>query len=365
MRETEATVVEGGRRIAIDWPDGARQHLSARWLYDHADEVRDPASGQRRHGALELADARIEAAHVAHDRLTLRFAAGERGLPLARLRTEDTTSATELWENPEAFAGLPPIAFADYLADDAALAEALRRVVSFGLVLLSGAGDDPEAVRQAVARFGFVRETNYGFLFDVRVEASPGNLAYTERALDLHTDNPYRDPVPTLQLLHAIRADDGGGGETTFVDGFAHAEALRREAPAHFEILARQPVRFTFAEAGGARWSARVPILQLDAAGALAAVRLNHRSLDLAPDEADRLEPWYEAYLDLCRRLHAPGAAFGRRLATGDLVIFDNRRILHGRQAFQAGGARWLRGAYADVDGLQATLARLRSALAD
>jgi gamma-butyrobetaine dioxygenase len=41
-------------------------------------------------------------------------------------------------------------------------------------------------------------------------------------------------------------------------------------------------------------------------------------------------------------------------------VIFDNRRILHGRSPYVSGAAlRWLQGCYAERDGLMATLARL------
>jgi gamma-butyrobetaine dioxygenase len=211
-----------------------------------------------------------------------------------------------------------------------------------------------------VARFGFVRETNYGRLFDVRIEPQPGNLAYTERALDLHTDNPYRDPPPTLQLLHAIVAD-ADGGETLFVDGFAHAQALREKAPAAFDLLARTPVRFAYAEASGARWSAEATVVTLDSRGELASLRLNHRSLDLVASDAATTEAWYGAYLAFYERVHSPGAAFERRLRPGEVVIFDNRRILHGRSAIGGASARWLQGCYADVDGLQATLARLRA----
>ena len=318
-------------------------------------------SGQRRHGALALADVAVRSAAVEGEALALDFGGEARRLPLARLRELASAPGRDLWLTPQLVAACPPIPIAAYLEDDAVLAQALRRVARGGLVLLSGAGDDPAAVEKAIARFGFVRETNYGRLFDVRVEAEPGNLAYTERPLDLHTDNPYRDPAPTLQLLHAIRADPGGG-ESVFVDGFAHAEALRRAAPEAYATLMREPVRFSFADASGARWSAFVPVLQPDSAGALRAVRLNHRSLDLTAGDVDRLEAWYEAYLNFYTRLHAPEAAYERRLAPGEMVIFDNRRVLHGRRAFHRGGARWLRGDYADVDGLNATLARLAAA---
>ena len=71
---------------------------------------------------------------------------------------------------------------------------------------------------------GTCGETNYGALFDVRVEPAPGNLAFTSREILPHTDNPYRDPVPTVQLLHCLRAA-GDGGDTGLVDGFAAARA--------------------------------------------------------------------------------------------------------------------------------------------
>lgn len=356
------TVLEGGRRLRLVWPEGEQRVLSARWLFDHADEAREPVSGQRRHGGLELADAVIVEAGVAGGRLTARFAYGVRSVALDRIRAARPAPAPQaLWAGPEPVAACAPIAFPAYLSDDAALAEALTRVARFGLVLLTGAGYDPGAVERAVARFGYIRETNYGRQFDVKVQAQPSNLAFTERALDLHADNPYRDPVPTLQLLHAIQADDAGGGETLFVDGFAHAQALRRERPSAFELLASRPVRFSYREAAsGARWSARFPVLEADGDGRLRAVRLNHRALDLELGDAQALDAWYDAYLELYRRLHAPGTALERRLAPGELVIFDNRRILHGRRAYARGGARWLRGAYADSDGLHATLARLQ-----
>ena len=80
---------------------------------------------------------------------------------------------------------------------------------------------------EVAAGFGYVRETNYGTLFDVRVEATPTNLAFTGLAIAPHTDNPYRDPVPTVQLLHCL-ANAVDGGESGLVDGF-HAAALLRD----------------------------------------------------------------------------------------------------------------------------------------
>lgn len=359
---TRASVEDGGCRVRVAFTDGVVREFAAPWLFDHADDARDVISGQRRQSASSLeGGVSIEAADADVDGLRLRFARprADRRISIGKLSPVGAgRSGPDLWETPGEVAKALPTPFGAYLVEDDALGEALAQVSRRGLAVLSGAGADPSAVERAVARFGFVRETNYGRTFDVRVEPRPGNLAYSDLGLDPHTDNPYRDPVPTLQLLHAIVVDEGGG-ESLFTDGFAHAEALRREEPAAFDLLARTPVRFAYAEQSGSRWSHTAPVLAVDGFGAVQTIRLNHRSLDLEPGEAAETQAWYEAYLSYYRRVCSPAAVLERRLGPGDMVIFDNRRILHGRRALTRETPRWLRGCYADVDGLAATLGRL------
>lgn len=53
--------------------------------------------------------------------------------------------------------------------------------------------------------------------------------------------------------------------------------------------------------------------------------------------------------------LNAEERLFRYRLDPGECVIFDNRRILHGREAFDiASGERWLKGAYVANDDFEA-----------
>ena len=364
-------VSDDRRRVTLTWGDGRVTAAPACWLADNAEGACDPASGHRLAGALALADAQeVLDARVDGDALAVRLAPGgaPRRVPLAALARADESlsegapaQAAQLWPAAAALAGEPAVSCEAYLTDDAALGEALAQVVRRGRVFLSGAGTEPLVVERITARFGHIRETNYGRLFDVREEIAPTHLAYTAVGLELHTDNPYRDPVPTLQVLHVIEAATTGG-ESQFADGFAHAEALRAEAPERFEALARTPVGFAYQGASGERYFARSPVIETSVDGEIVGVRVNHRALrSPLPRVAER---WYEAYLDFCRRLHAPSAMLARRLAPGDAVIFDNRRLLHGRSAYGgaeqgASGRRWLQGCYADIDGLKATLSRL------
>ena len=118
-----------------------------------------------------------------------------------------------------------------------------------GFTLLRGVPATPGTVLEVAAAFGYVRETNYGKLFDVRVEATPNNLAFTGLPIAPHTDNPYRDPVPTVQLLHCL-SNAVDGGESGLVDGFHAAALLREEDPAAFDVLTRTPVTFQFSDTG-------------------------------------------------------------------------------------------------------------------
>jgi alpha-ketoglutarate-dependent taurine dioxygenase len=352
------------RRVLLSRPGRAPASVPAPWLYDNAEDALSPVGANRVRGALSLADAvTIEAARLEGDTVAVRFAPSgeERRVRLTALSPAPSPSAgaPALWTTPNWAADAPPIPFDAYLTDDDGLAKALRQVARRGLAILTGAGTEPGAVERAVARFGYIRETNYGRLFEVREEAVPSHLAYTAVGLELHTDNPYRDPVPTLQLLHAIEVASEGG-ESTFADGFAHAEALRAASPERFEVLATTAVEFAFEGASSERYAARAPVIERDADGQVVCVRVNHRALRAVALE--NAEAWYEAYLDFYRRLHAPGAMLERRLAQGDLAIFDNRRLLHGRATYRAGGGRWLQGCYAERDGLMATLARLTGA---
>jgi gamma-butyrobetaine dioxygenase len=361
----EVTIWDDGRQVTVAWADGRVVRAPAPWLFDNAADAFDPASGHRLTGGLALAAAvRVTDARLDDGAVEARFAPGgaTRRIALSALLADAEAGeaiASELWPTPGPVAAAPPIAFERYMADDGALAEALRRIVRHGIVFLSGAGTEPLAVERAVARFGLIRETNYGRLFDVREEAQPSHLAYTATGLELHTDNPYREPPPALQALHVIAAA-AQGGESQFADGFAHAEALRAAAPDRFEALASTPVRFAYAGPGGERYEARAPVIETGADGSVAGVRVNHRALRALPLTCGGAAAWYEAYLDFYQRLHDPAARLERKLTPGELVMFDNRRLLHGRSAFAPGAeARWLQGCYAERDGLLATLARL------
>ena len=71
---TRVELSADGRTLKLSWPDGFSRDVGARWLFDHADDARDPVSGQRGHGALALDGAsRLDAAVIEGPELKARF----------------------------------------------------------------------------------------------------------------------------------------------------------------------------------------------------------------------------------------------------------------------------------------------------
>ena len=226
----------------------------------------------------------------------------------------------------------------------------LQQFLTYGFIILQGVPSERGQVLKVGAQFGFTRETNFGSLFDVRSTPAASDLAYTSVHLDPHTDNPYRSPVPGIQLLHCL-INETTGGRSTLVDGFAVAEALRREDPTAFKILSETPVRFRYQDPS-TELTASAPPIELDVTGAVRTIHFSPR-LDFVPlMPPDRLTAYYRARRAFDHRLRGNEFQIEFLLQTGDLVMFDNCRLLHGRTRFNpAEGLRHLQGCYIDIDG--------------
>jgi alpha-ketoglutarate-dependent taurine dioxygenase len=339
----------------VIWGDGQQTTLGALWLRDNCAcaECRHP-NGQRLLDTVAIPhNLELTAAGTENGSLFVRFSDGHE----ARYASDDVRrelaeprQVRRLW-GAEIAEALPVGRFDDVARGGEALRRWLASVDELGFALLTGGPNEPGTVTSVVELFGYVRETNYGRLFDVRSVVEPANLAFTGLALGAHTDNPYRDPTPTLQLLHCL-SSSAGGGENTLVDGFRVAHGLDHEA---FSLLARYPLRFRYGDAE-TELEAEHPVLSVDPRGELQAVHFNTRSAQPSPDLPTS---WYHAYLTYGRALGSATYQIRFKLEPGDLFIVDNLRVLHGRTGYSDAGERHLQGCYADRDGLRSRLAVL------
>ena len=209
--------------------------LPALWLRARTNDPseRDPVTGQRLTNPhllpedLELTEARLEGGT-----LHLGFSDGFHGA----YKTQDLIDDVVLdVACPSPFpwrADLKPWPVHQWsdLARDGMLFNALRDFITLGFMLVHGTPTQPDSILGIARRFGFVRDTNFGAYFEVYSRPESNDLAYRPVALAPHTDNPYRTPVPGIQLLHCLR-NETSGGLSTLVDSLAVAAQTRLEDP--------------------------------------------------------------------------------------------------------------------------------------
>ena len=248
--------------------------------------------------------------------------------------------------------------YPDVLSSEETKRDWLGAVKQFGLAFLHDVPNVDKQLFKVVEQFGFVRDTNYGRHFEVISEENPVNLAYTPKPLSLHTDNAYRHPVPTLQLLHCLVSAEQGG-ITALTDGFYAAQLLQQRFPQQYQLLTSTLVTYRFKNAD-THLEHTGYIIELNNNGELERIRLNNRSIQAIKLSFSEMAAFYQAYQNFSRILHSEECKFLCTLQPGELMLFNNERILHGREV-AAEGARHLQGCYADIDSLKSTLAVLET----
>jgi len=236
------------------------------------------------------------------------------------------------------------------LANPEAMRDAVGTFLAYGVIVLHDVPTDSERILEVARRFGHLRETNFGRYFEVYSRPRSNDLAYRPVGLGAHTDNPYREPVPGIQLLHCL-VNETTGGLSTLVDSLAVAAALQREDPEGLELLATTPVRFRFVD-GGEELIERRTIVHRDATGRMTGVHYSPRLDSLPLLDAETLRRFQRARGRLGELFADPHHELRFPLRAGELMMFDNSRVLHGRTAYDPReGYRHLQGCYIDLDG--------------
>lgn len=368
-------MLDQGHAIRLSWQDGAEARFHALWLRDNALDpaTRDPANGQRRITIDDIpANTIVDAVAIEGAELEVRFAPENKAARfdpqwLRQHIYDKQTPRIDGWLSNDVsiwdaslLTELPVANYAEARADSSVLADWLHAIQRYGCAMMAGLPTEDGSVCQIAELFGHVRETNYGRWFEVRSEIHPANLANTGLALQAHTDNPYRDPAPTLQLLACLE-NSAAGGESIVVDGFHAAQRLRMQQPQAYALLSGHCARFEYRGTGNVSLSAKKPMIEHGPDGELIAVRFNNRSAAPFTDiPYAEMPAYYEAYRAFSEIIESPGSKVSFRLAPGSMFIVDNTRVMHARSAFSGEGSRRLQGCYADKDGLRSTLTVLR-----
>jgi len=362
-----------GEELCIDWSDGRQSCLASIWLRDHCQmpASRDPLSGQRLLNITDIpTDIEIQSVSQKDNKLVIKFSPENHNSEFSIQWLQDncyclnkqTDSRSEkskqLWQGNAFQSGLPRFDYPAFCQSTETKAAALKAVSDYGFVLFDNVPCEDGQLLKVIEEFGYVRETNYGPLFNVRSEINANNLAFTNLGLGCHLDNPYRDPVPGIQLLHCLESSTTGG-ESILQDGFMAAKILRDENPGHFQILSQQWINYRFQDSK-ADLQSRVAMFEVNDLNEIIKVRFNNRSIDTLKLEPSKIKPFYAAYRHYAEIIEREDLQINFKLGAGELMMFDNTRVLHARKAYSDGGVRHLQGAYSDLDGLYSKLSVLQ-----
>ena len=365
------------RVVEVAWPDAAEHRYHYVWLRHHArcsdgmpNDTRvkidllpdDPANlvvdACRVDGEDLVIDWRDGGLQTRHNLAALRRSAYD--AEARRLRKH----RPRLWERDSA-SDIPVFEFASIQGDEAELLRLMLALRDFGLARISGVPTVPGSLKQVATAFGPIHVNNYGGVFDVRSDANLNLGSNTGHYLPPHTDESYRHDAPGISFFHCLRAAPEGGA-STLVDGFMAAKRLRERDAASYQLLSSVPVFFQRYAPPDEDMRSHTRMLVTDVDGDLVGCRWTDRTLPPQDLPADRIEPVYRAIRALWKIINDETLQFCYRMQPGDLHVFDNHRVLHGRQAFDpAAGARHLQQCSVNRDEFHNRLRILAARLGD
>jgi alpha-ketoglutarate-dependent taurine dioxygenase len=219
----------------------------------------------------------------------------------------------------------------------------------------------------------------YGDTFHVTTQMNANNIAYTSESLVPHQDLAYYESQPGLQLLHCVSnsVETVVGGASTLIDIMAAATELQCLAPDLFHTLTTVEATFV-KQRNNADIVYRGPHITVDSCQTVVAARWSPPFEGPLFAKSERVEDYFIAKcafelmldnsipqelniepldkdLQQALRNYASNHTWVRRLCAGDVLVFNNQRLLHGRRSFRLtedarDGDRHLIGCYANME---------------
>jgi len=350
--------------LELVWSDGKTSTFHYLWLRDNCPTTLHPDTKERTFDLLSVsADIEPLSFSVDNDSLMIEWSEGDHHSQFSGEWLREHAYAGDLrpankprarsWD-AQFLKDMGSASFNDLTTDDAALYSWMKQLDQDGIILVKDMPATEQALDDVAHRIDYQRQTNFGVTFEVRSEPNPINLAYTALALPLHTDLPNQETPPGYQFLHCL-ANDTQGGESVFADGLRVLEDMREQAPEHFELLATVVIPFRFHDETH-DIQHHHPMINLDHQGNIVELKYNAHIASVFDLPEAVMHDYYLAYRDLMGRMRQAKYRMQYRLKAGEMVVFDNRRVLHGRTEFEPTGHRHLRGCYVDRTEFQSRL---------
>ena len=239
----------------------------------------------------------------------------------------------------------------EIISSDEGLMKWLELLHHKGIAIVKNTPVEKESAFPVLNRISHTRETFFKTPFEVINIPKPNNSAYTSHALRNHMDLPWFETPPGYQFLHCL-INSAKGGDSSAVDGFAVADYLKKNETEVFETLVNVPLKFR--DKDYTQELIRgfyAPAISLTKDNDYNDIRFSVATMDALDCHPDIMDKVYKAHHKFGNLLHDDKFQIKFRLEPGDIFSFNNRRVLHGRTAFDPNsGRRHLQGYYMDRD---------------
>jgi len=357
-------ISQNGSGLDVEWNDGVKSNFNFMWLRDNCPTVRDKDSRHRMFNLLEVST-NISPKQFkinAEGKLEIEWNEGNHTSYYDQkwLRENCYTinnkkkyiSPYVLWDNSlNSKLSTVEIEYAEIMDSDKGLIKWLELLHYNGIAIVKNSPIEYKSAFPVLNRIGCIRETFFKTPFEVINIPKPNNSAYTAHALRNHMDLPWFETPPGYQFLHCL-INSAEGGQSSAVDGFAVADYLRKNEKEIFETLVSIPLKFK--DNDYTQELIRIfhaPAFTLTKDNDFNDIRFSVATMDALDCHPDDMERVYKAHHRLGNLLHDDKFQIKFRLNPGDIFSFNNRRVLHGRTAFDPNsGHRHLQGYYIDRD---------------
>ena len=350
--------------LKIIWSDGEESKFNFMWLRDNCPTAHDKDSRHRMFNILNVSERLNPKKYMVNSngKLEIEWSEGDHTSYFDQKWLRDNCytlkhktkyiSPYTLWNN-ELQNNLNSIIIDhdEIISSDEGLIKWLELLHKRGIAIVKNSPTEKESAFPVLNRISHTRETFFKTPFEVINIPKPNNSAYTAHELRNHMDLPWFENPPGYQFLHCL-INAAEGGDSSAVDGFAVSEYLKQNEKEIFDTLVNVYLKFRDKDYTQVlHRSFHAPAISLTKDGDYNDIRFSVATMDALDCHPDEMDKVYNAHRRFGNLLHDDNFQIKFRLEPGDIFSFNNRRILHGRTAFDPNsGHRHLQGYYMDRD---------------
>ena len=338
--------------LNIEFQNGAKDCFPYIWLRDHCKDIENWAerSNQRKlFTALVDPNIKIEETKIIEDnkKIEVKWPDMNKSVHYSgdflyknSLENISSNSGEALWDKQSINKAEIEIKF-DELEKNEGFKNLLQTIKTYGFSIINNCPTEMKTVEDIANKIGYVRNSIFGDLWSFESNTEMADSAYTQEELRPHTDGTYNHDAPGLQLLLCCEYE-AEGGESIMVDGFKIAKILRENHGTSYNILSEIDIPGRYF-GDGVELIAKRPVFKFRNKKLIQVSFNNYDRGDFRLPN-NKINDFYAAIRAFDKLANAKEMQWRQILKPGQLLIFNNWRVLHGRSEFS--GKRKMSGCY-------------------